>query len=376
MKLISLESKSYKLVLYPSQSQNPSVIQEQEILEELTILLSESQWVAIDTEADSLHAYPEKLCLIQISISGQDLLLDPLAELDLKPFFTVLKEHELIMHGADYDLRLFRKHHDFVPTEIFDTMLASRLIGVQSFGLSTLVEAFLGIKLEKGSQKADWARRPLTAQMEEYARNDTRYLKPLRDILHEKLKSLGRLSWQIQSCQRLIEDASVPSIPDPDEVWRIRGSSGLSRLSLAVLRELYIWREAEARKRNRPPYFVLSHELVIELAELAGHQLEWRKKLPHKMRPQLKRKIVQSIDKALQLPMAEWPHPKRIFLHRPTESEKKRFLELKAIRDKKAAELQLDPTLLASKSELAELARDLQTAAPKLMQWQRDLLLA
>lgn len=134
--------------------------------------LDAAEWIAVDTEADSLHAYPEKLCLIQISIAEGDFLVDPLSGIDLTGFWQVLSRHELILHGADYDLRLLNKNHRFVPSRIFDTMLAARLIGVSEFGLTHLVERFLGVKLEKGSQKADWARRPLTPKMEEYARNE------------------------------------------------------------------------------------------------------------------------------------------------------------------------------------------------------------
>ncbi len=170
-------------------------------------------WVAVDTEADSLHAYPEKVCLIQISTVSGDKLVDPLARLNLDPLLDALSGHELIMHGADYDLRLLRKHHEFVPSAIFDTMLAARLLGVRQFGLSHLVEKYLGVKLEKGPQKANWAMRPLTERMERYARNDTHYLKPLADRLKAELEAKARLAWQQESCARLIEDSTTPRPP-------------------------------------------------------------------------------------------------------------------------------------------------------------------
>jgi len=168
--------------------------------------LKSATWLALDTEADSLHAYPEKVCLIQISTVAGDRLVDPLAPVNLDPFFAALNEHDLIMHGADYDLRLLRKHHEFVPRAIFDTMLAARLLGERQFGLSSLVEKFLGVKLDKASQKADWARRPLTERMETYARNDTHHLKPLADKLRLELQQKGRLAWHQESCARLIVD--------------------------------------------------------------------------------------------------------------------------------------------------------------------------
>ena len=150
--------------------------------------LRAARWVALDTEADSLHAYPEKVCLIQISTASGDRLIDPLAGISLDALLEALSGHELIMHGADYDLRLLEKHHEFVPSAIFDTMLAARLLGLRKFGLSDLVESYLGVKLEKGPQKANWALRPLTERMERYARNDTHYLKPLADRLREELR--------------------------------------------------------------------------------------------------------------------------------------------------------------------------------------------
>ena len=180
-----------------------------------------------------------------------------------------LSGHELIMHGADYDLRLLRKHHEFVPGAIFDTMLAARLLGLRQFGLSHLVEKYLGVKLEKGPQKANWALRPLTERMEHYARNDTHYLKPLADRLKSELEASGRLGWQQESCARLIQDSTKQRPPDMDSVWRIKGSHLLERPALAVLRELWQWRETEAVGANKPPFFVMSHQALVDIAAAA-----------------------------------------------------------------------------------------------------------
>src|SRR5947208_13998083 len=192
------------------------VIDTEQKLEIFLPVLREATWVAVDTEADSLHAYPEKVCLIQISTVAGDQLVDPLAGLNLDPMLDALSGHELIMHGADYDLRLLEKHHQFTPSAIFDTMLASRLIGEMHFGYSNLVEKFLGVKLEKGPQKANWALRPLTERMEQYARNDTHYLKPLADKLRAGLESKGRLAWHQESCARLISECTQLRPVDTD----------------------------------------------------------------------------------------------------------------------------------------------------------------
>ena len=184
------------------------MIDTDEKLAALLPAIKSAAWLALDTEADSLHAYPEKVCLIQISTAAGDELVDPLAGINLDPLLDALNAHELIMHGADYDLRLLRKHHEFVPSAIFDTMLAARLLGERQFGLSSLAEKFLGVKLDKGSQKADWARRPLTERMEKYARDDTHHLKPLADKLKLELQQKGRLAWHQESCARLIAESS------------------------------------------------------------------------------------------------------------------------------------------------------------------------
>src|SRR3954453_11024702 len=214
--------------------------------EKLTVfvrMLQAASWVAVDTEADSLHAYPEKVCLIQISTVAGDELVDPLARVDIAPMLDALTGHELIMHGADYDLRLLSKHHRFVPSAVFDTMLAARLLGLRQFGLSHLVELYLGVKLEKGAQKANWAMRPLTERMERYARNDTHYLKSLSDKLKAELEAKGRLKWHQDSCARLILECSAEQADDTNLMWRVKGAHLLGRPSLAVLRELWKWRE-------------------------------------------------------------------------------------------------------------------------------------
>src|ERR1700722_7626766 len=181
-----------------------------------------ADWAALDTEADSLHAYPKKVCLVQISITGDDQLVDPLAPIKLDPMLDALNAHELIMHGADYDLRLLEKHHEFIPSSIFDTMLAGRLLGERQFGLSALVEKFLGITLDKGSQKANWAQRPLTERMEKYARADTHHLKPLVDRLRSELADKKRLEWHQESCARLIDHCTKPQVIDLDLMWRVK----------------------------------------------------------------------------------------------------------------------------------------------------------
>ena len=331
-------------------------------------------WIAVDTEADSLHAYPEKVCLIQISTPEGDRLIDPLAAMDLAPLLAALNGHELIMHGADYDLRLLRKHHEFVPSAIFDTMLAARLLGERQFGLSALVEKFVGVKLEKGSQKANWARRPLTERMATYARNDTRFLKSLSDKLRAELVAKGRLGWHEESCAQLVEECTRQEMVDPDFVWRVKGCHGLSRAALAVLREIWHWREREALASARPPFFVLSHDVMVELADAAVNGRPVEPLVPRHLSDRRRSGLAEAVQTGLRVTPDRLPVIPRHRGHRPSEVERRRYAEIEKRRDHRAQKLGIDPTLIASRAVIGDLAQGWDTHAAQLMSWQRELL--
>src|SRR6478736_3485710 len=243
------------------------MIQADAELAELLPKLTHVDRVAVDTEADSLHCYFEKLCLIQLSIPGQDFLVDPLANVELSPLAQALTDKEIVLQGADFDLRLLRRSVGFVATRIFDTVIAARLIGIRSFSLAALVEQFFGVTLVKGSQKANWARRPLPQHMAEYAMNDTHYLLPLAEKLEAGLRERGRLDWFRQSCERALQQAGVQRTRDDEEPWRVSGSGKLGGRACAILRELWHWRDKEAQASDRPAFHVLQNHLLIEAAE-------------------------------------------------------------------------------------------------------------
>jgi ribonuclease D len=336
--------------------------------------LRAATWISVDTEADSLHAYPEKVCLIQISTASGDHLIDPLAKLNLDPLLDSLSGHELIMHGADYDLRLLRKHHEFVPSAIFDTMLAARLVGHRQFGLSDLVSHYLDVKLEKGAQKANWALRPLTERMERYARDDTHYLKPLSDKLKKELEEKSRLAWHQEACAQLINESSRPRPADMDSVWRIKGSHLLGRPALAILRELWQWRETEAVKANKPPYFIVNHEALVDIAAAAATKRPIDPFVPKHLSDRRRAGLTKAIAEGLGISPEEQPELLQRINRRPNEAEKKRFLELHKRRDAQAHQLGIDATLIASRATLSDLAHNWDKHAAELMSWQRELL--
>jgi ribonuclease D len=230
------------------------------------------------------------------------------------------------------------------------------------------------VKLEKGPQKANWALRPLTERMERYARNDTRYLKPLADRLGQDLQLKGRLEWHQEACARLIIDSTQTKPADLDSVWRVKGSHLLGRPALAILRELWHWRETEAVAANKPPFFVMSHDLLVEIAAAAFSKRAIDPLLPRHLSERRRTGIIKAIARGLGVLPEQHPRILRSIGRRPNEAERKRFLDLQTKRDQRAAELDIDPTLIASRGALSDLAHDWEKHAAELMTWQRELL--
>ncbi len=341
---------------------------------ELTALLPKLRplaRVAIDTEADSLHSYFEKLCLLQMSFGGRDYLVDPLAGIDLAPLGQMLHEKEIVLQGADFDLRLMRRSFGFEASRVFDTVIASRLIGLRAFSLAALVEKFFDVKLAKGSQKANWARRPLPKQMAEYAMNDTHYLLPLAEKLESDLKRLDRLDWFHQSCQRALDQAAVERVRDEDEAWRISGAGLLRGRAAAVLRSLWQWRDREARAADRPPFHILQNQQLLVATErfLAGEVPDYRH-----FSPRRRRAFRESGESAMRLPEAEWPVIRRRIGTRPTAEMERRAEQLRKQRDKMGVELGIEPSFIASRGTLDAIAADETRSETLLVPWQRKLI--
>ena len=340
-------------------------------LYELVSQIESVDRVAVDTEADSLHCYREKLCLLQVSLPGRDYIVDPLADVDLAPLCTALERKEIVLHGADFDLRLLRRGLNFIAQRIFDTVIGARLLGIREFSLAALVRQYFDVELGKGSQKANWARRPLSARMLEYAMNDTHYLVPLAERFEAQLKQCDRLDWLRQSCERAVEQAAVERARDKEELWRIRGSGLLRGRAAAVLRALWQWREQEAKAADRPPFHVLqNHELLSAAVSFASEKLPDYRHFSSRRR-QAFREAAQS---ALQLSEEEWPVSQRRFGTRPNPGIMARTEELRRRRDRGARELDLEPTFIASRSSLEAVAADETCATTLLVPWQRKLI--
>jgi ribonuclease D len=337
--------------------------------------------LSLDTEADSLHHYPEKVCLVQLSFAGVDRLVDPLAGVDLGQLQTVLADAGVrkILHGADYDLRILHRDFGLTVAGLYDTMVAARLTGERGFGLATLLGKHFQVELDKRHQRADWSRRPLPETMATYAALDTRYLADLADLFETRLHELGRTAWADEEFGRL-EGVRWSESADPETFRRVKGSAGLSPRQLAVLRELVRFREQEARRRDRPPFRIVRDEVLLavvssdpqspaELARIPGFPRPWA-------RTRAAQQLLEVVRRALALPESRLPEVRRR-RRRPGAAFERRLRQLMAHRDRLAHELDLEPAVVASRAALEGALRGSERGddAPRdLRRWQAELL--
>jgi len=235
----------------------------------LASILSHEGCIAIDTESNSRHRYPERVCLVQVATNSKVYLIDTLAVDDMKPIGAVLADETVVkvIQGADYDIRCLDRGWGFRVRNLFDTSIAARFVGMKQTGLSVLIEALLGVHVPKDAriQKSDWSHRPLSQEALNYAATDVWYLLSLQKALESRLRTLSRSSWVSEECARLEEIRYIA--PDPETAFlSLKGSRQLAGQEKAIMKRLFMLREAEARRRNRPPYYVLPHETLIYLA--------------------------------------------------------------------------------------------------------------
>jgi len=257
--------------------------------------------LAIDTESNSLHAYQERVCLIQVSTAEGDYLIDPLGAADartLAPLFAS-PAIEKVLHGAEYDVACLKRDFGFEIANLFDTRLAQRTLGMQPSGLADVLAQEFGVVLDKRFQRADWAKRPLTAAQLEYARYDTHYLLPLRDRLAEALHLAGRWDEAREAFTHLACTVHAAGNGNPDGYWGMTNARKLEPRQAAALRELYLWRDETARRLDRPPFKVIGDEALLELARMQPRDADEVLHVPG-VTPRLASRYTQPILAALE----------------------------------------------------------------------------
>jgi ribonuclease D len=230
--------------------------------------LSHEPILAVDSESNSLYAYHERVCLIQFSSPTEDYLVDPLALSDLSPLATLFANPniEKVFHAAEYDLITLKRDFGFTFANLFDTMIAARILGVRSIGLGSLLEAEFGVHLDKRYQRANWGQRPLPSHLLEYARLDTHYLIPLRNRLCDRLQETSRWLLAQEDFTRLPQVNGRAVECNGELCWRINGAYDLTPRQAAVLEELCRYRDRVAQRINCPPFKVINDQILYAIA--------------------------------------------------------------------------------------------------------------
>ena len=277
--------------------------------------LSQAKSIAFDTEFVSENTYRPELCLIQIAVEDQLVVIDPLEIDNIDLFWEVLVQpgHETLVHAGREELCFCLDSQGKGPANLFDVQLAAGLVGYEyPAGYGNLTERVIGKKPHKAETRTDWRRRPLSKRQLQYAVDDVRYLKAIREALGQRLEKLGRADWLTAEMDRWQE--SVEESRSNARWRRLSGSSGLSPRSLAIVRELWLWRDQEACRLNRPPRRVLRDDLIVELARRRDSDVKQIKAIRGLDRGGLQAMmpgISASIQKALDLPDKDCPRPQR-----------------------------------------------------------------
>lgn len=340
--------------------------------------------LAVDTESASFHRYVDRVYLVQLSTEDHTWLVDPLAVDRLDPLGALLADAsiELVFHDADYDLRTLDRDYGFQVTNVFDTKVAARLCGEPALGLAALLDRYLGVRLDKKYQRADWSARPLPAEMMRYAADDTRFLIDLRDRLDQRLRELARDRWAAEEF-RLLEGTRWSGPTAGEAYLQVKGAGALTRRQLAVLRAVFEWRDARARSVDRAPFRILGNDTLLEIARRAPQsQAELRqiRGITSRVWESVGAGILEAVRSALSLPEADLPRMPRDRPARPGPDQARRVEKLRALRDQRAAALGLDPPIICPNATLQAIARaagrhefDLNQVV-ELRKWQREAM--
>ena len=339
--------------------------------------------IALDTEGNSRHRYPEQLCLVQIATVNGSYIVDPIAiGSGAEPLGAVLADDrvEKIIHSADYDLRSLDREWGFRVHNIFDTSVAARIAGSRRLGLDAVLEDTLAVAIvkQKRLQQSDWSLRPLSDEALNYAIDDVNHLFELRRVQGEKLGELGRTAWAVEECLRLEEIHHTP--PDPPEVafLSMKGSRELDGRGLAVLRELYVFRDGEARRRRVPPYRIVGNDALLHLSGKPEDELIKAPGIGPITANRLGRQLRAAISRGTEADPVQRPRSPRSLDPRPTKQQEDRLRALKTWRNELGEQLDVDASLLWPMASLERLARypeefgnEIDTSSV-IRNWQRD----
>jgi ribonuclease D len=334
-----------------------TLITAREHLEEVVVELRQETRLAIDTESNGFYAYQEQVCLLQMSSPREDFIIDPIAVPDLSPLGELMADPriEKVFHAGEYDVLCLKRDYGFRFANMFDTMIAGRLLGAKELGLAAAIRRYFGVTLSKKLQRADWGLRPLSDAHLTYAQFDTHYLLRLADILKGLLHEKGREGDAAEACAQLAEIEPVIRSFDPEGYWRLSGRSRLSARQMACLREIYLLREHQAKSVNRAPFRIMPEELMLRLAEAMPESQEALAEV-RGMTPYLLRRFGGAILAALGRGRTAEPpvEPPRLGRHR-SNKEHRLFEQLRQWRKAQAERESVEPIVILDSQSLREI---------------------
>ena len=335
---------------------NPILITRQPALKRMAERLANEPILAVDTESNSLFAFQEQVCLIQFSTPKDDYLVDPLALGDLSALESVFADPEIekVFHAAEYDLISLKRDYRFEFNNIFDTMVAARILGWEEIGLGSILKSEFDVELNKRYQRANWGRRPLPPEMLAYARLDTRYLIPLRYRLMAELKARERWPLAEEDFNRLrfVNGRDPQDMPEP--CWRVRGAYDLNPQRAAVLLELCHYRIQVAKSIDRPVFKVLGDRTLLAIAEALPRSLDELRALPELSEKQFQRNgraLWQAVERGLQAEPIRPPRPPR-----PDEDFLARLEALRGWRKRTARQMQVKSDVILPRDVMHSIA--------------------
>ena len=333
-----------------------TLISRPQSLRKLTDTLAQESILAVDTESNSLYAYRERVCLIQFSTTKRDYLVDPLAIDDLSPLASIFssKRIEKIFHAAEYDIIMLKRDFDFRFTNLFDTMLAARILGWGELGLGSMLKNEFGVQVNKRFQRSNWGKRPLPADMLAYAQMDTHYLIPLRNRLRSELKAKDRWELAEEDFRRMQYINGREPANNRETCWRIKGAYDLRPQHAAVLKELCAYREQVAQSMNRPLFKVIGDQTLYAIAENCPGDLDKLKQLPGMSYKQVRRHgkaLLEAVQRGLRSDPIKPPRH-----HRPSERYLARFEALRSWRKMVAHEMGVSSDVVLPRDLLNEIA--------------------
>jgi ribonuclease D len=343
----------------PSESQTPRVVEKQKDLEVLCRELATRGAFALDTEFVRERTFFIQLGIVQVSAPGIEAVIDPQTLSSLGPLFELVAapEVEKIVHAGEQDFAVLYEAGGAAPRNVFDTQIAAALVGYgDQISYARLVAKVTGVQLEKLETLTDWTARPLTEAQIDYSLEDVRYLPEVRRHLGERLSELGRAGWEREEGSRLESDSTYRA-PEPREFYRRMKASGLSAVSLGVLREVAAWREETARSRNLPRGWVLRDQSLLEIARRRPQSVKSLRQI-RSLKPQQMSKDGEAIVAAVRAGIAEPVKEDRSeapHLKMPDEVESTARL-LEAWLYARAADAEIAPSMLATRGDLKTLA--------------------